>query len=153
MKPLSIALWAVAVIAIVSAVAVIIFFAWTLNLRTDYKETCQEINDVLRVHQEDSYIGQGDTKVLADSAVVNWYDIFLLDANTSVYSRKEAETDEKTIYLQSGECTLSFTGYEDGSSIQVLWITPEERKAFRVRSLTTFYQLEAYYKNYLRKAG
>ena len=90
-------------------------------------------------------------KVRADSAVVNWYDKFLLDGNTGVYSRKEAATDERTIYLESGDCVLSFTGYEDGSSIQVIWDTPEKRSVFRVRALTTFTQLEAYYKNYVRK--
>ena len=142
----------IAAAAICAAVGVTIFFIWTLHIRTDYKDTALEINLVLKDYQDRALIGQGGEYLPATSQVVNWYDIFLLDENTGVYSRKEEPVNDKTIYLVCGENTLSFTGFEDGSAIQVVWDTPDTHKSFRVRSLTTFRQLEAYYSNFRRKS-
>ena len=84
---------------------------------------------------------------------MDYYNKFLLDGNTLVYSRKDAPKTEKTIILELGSDKLSFTGLENGTAIVVHWDSGTEHKVFRVRSQITFSHLEAYFENCKRKAG
>lgn len=151
LKPMSIFFRVIAVIAIGAAIGVTIFFIYTLMLRTDYKETMLEVNDKVVKYEDSAMIRQGGESLPASPAVVNWYDSFLLSSNTVVYSRDAAEQNEKTIWLILGDSSLAFTGVENDSAIHILWCTPGGEKSFRVRSTTSFNQMEAYFKNYKRR--
>ena len=134
-----------------ATIGVVVFFVYTLTLRNDYKETAMQINQAAAAYQERAFIRQGETRIPATADAVNFYDSFLLDGNTAVYSREAAELTEKTIWLEMGDKSLAFTGLEDGSAVYVLWRASAEEKGFRVRSKTTFMQLEAYFQNYARR--
>ena len=63
-----------------------------------------------------------------------------------------AETTEKSIVLQFSDCTLAFTGLEDGYSIGLTWTTPEETRHYRIRSTeVSFVQMNAYMKGYMKR--
>ena len=138
--------------ALIMAMSVGIFFVYTLVLRTIYKNTALEINESFRKEDSVTMI-RGDESLRLPSSDVEYYDMFLLDRNTIVYSRKPVPADEETITLDFGKEQLSFTGADDGSAIAISWKTASAEKHFIVRSSTTFMQLSAYYKNCRRKAN
>ncbi len=153
MKWKSIPFWVIGAAVFVVVIGVCVFFAYTLSLWTEYKETALRINDTILAYQEQSAIRYKEKEAAADSQLLDYYDSFLLAPKTVVYSRKDAETDENTITIVMGKSELSFSGMEDGSAILIHWKTPDEAACYRVRSNTTFMQLKAYCENYLRKVG
>ena len=153
MKTLSL-LKKLAVAAVIAAAAgAVIFLVYTLQLRTDYRETALQVNDAALAGLDNAKISRGDISFEVSREAVDYYNKFLLDAHTLVYSRKGTQENEKTIILKLGEAELSFTGLEDGSAIAVHWDSGAEQKVFRVRSQITFSHLEAYFENCRRKAG
>ncbi len=142
-------------LAIGSCVALIVFFIFTLRLRAEYREVCLEINDtILASAQKDSTICRGGESAPLSAKVTDYYEKFLLDANTAVFNRKVRGITERSIRLCFPDHTLALTGYGDGSEIAVRWETPEGVKCYTVRnSVTTFLQLDAYMENTLLRAG
>ena len=142
-------------LAIGSCVALIVFFIFTLRLRTEYREVCLEINDaILACAQEDNTIRRGGESAPLSTKATDYYDKFLLDADTAVFNRKVRGLTDRSIRLCFPDHTLALTGYGDGSEIAVRWETPEGVKCYTVRnSVTTFMQLDAYMENILRQAG
>ena len=138
-------------IAIAMTLGVVGFFVYTLVLRTDYKETALVINESFRTKSTVT-VRKGNESFSLPESYVEYYNMFLLDGNTVVFSRKAVPATEKTIILDFGKEQLSFTGLEDGTAIAVSWVTPTDEKHYIVRSKTTFMQLSAYYKNCQRKA-
>ena len=135
----------IAAAALISAIGVTIFLIYTLALRTDYKETAIQINDVILANQGRAVIRVGDKEAPADAGVTDYYNKFLLDKNTAVYSRKKAvPSDDTAIVLEFGQYSLSFEKLEDGSATLITWNTPEKQKQFCVRSQLTFRNLQAY---------
>ena len=86
------------------------------------------------------------------SADIEYYDMFLLNQDTVVFSRKAATETDATIRIDFGTERLSFTGIDDGSAIALCWKTPENEKHYMVRSQMTFSQLNAFFINCSRKA-
>lgn len=147
-------LYTIAAAALTAAVGVSAFLIYTMGLRTDYKETALQINDVILASRNRTVLRIGDDEAPADEKLVDYYDRFLLDPYTAVYSRKKAEpVDETKILLEFADSTLSFEKLEDGSAILITWTTPEKQKRFCVRSQQSFMALETYGRNYLKKAG
>lgn len=145
-KKIIIRLAVAAVFIVVACVSA--FFLYTLVLRTDYKDTALEINKYAAQYKENTVISRGDVSGYATSDIVDFYDKFLLDTGTQVYSRESAPVTDETICLRFGDHTLSLTGLEDGSAIQILWTGDKGEKSFRVRSITSFMQLSAYFSNH-----
>lgn len=140
--------------ALIMAAAVIIFFVYVLALRTAYREDAIAFNNML-LQAEKITISSGGDSFEADLLTADYYNKFLLDRNTAVYSRrKRPETDETITITTGGDgARLSFTGFEDGSAIAVRWQdTGSKEKTYMVRSQTTFMQLRAYFRNQLRKS-
>ena len=133
------------------AAAVIVFFVYTLRLRTIYRETAIEVNDAILAANDITLSCGSDTFEIAPAAV-DYYNRFLLHGKTVVYSRKEVPETAQTIIVNISGSTLSFTGIDDGSAIAVKWKTPQDEKHFIVRSQITYMQLKAYFDNYKRKA-
>lgn len=149
-----IVLYSIAAVALISAVGASAFLIYTLALRTDYKETALQINDAILESRDRTVLRIGEMEAPAGIEVVDYYDQFLLDPYTAVYSRKKAvPTDETGIVLEFDRCTLSFEKLEDGSAVLLTWITPEKQKQFCVRSMYSFMSMKAYGENYLKKAG
>ena len=140
------------VIAFIMAVSVGVFFVYTLMLKTGYKDTALEINESFRTDSIVT-IARGDESLSLPVSYAEYYDVFLLDGSTVVFSRKPVLPTEETIRLDFGEEQLSFTGVDDGSAVAICWETPSDEKHYIVRSSTTFMQLSSYYKNLRRKAG
>lgn len=89
-----------------------------------------------------------------DEKTLTYYNQNLLDRNTAVFDRRQAELNEKSILLYLGESRLCFTGLEDGSAINIRWETPGETRSYTVRSsMVTFSQYSAYLSNYVRRLG
>ena len=139
-----------AVVAFAVTASVIIFFIYILVLRTGYRSAALEINDAV-LSESSATISRGDETFPASPGVVDYYNRFLLDKYTIVFSRKAAALTDDSIILDIGKNELSYTGLEDGTAIAVKWKTPEKEKNFVVRSQITFMQLSAYYENYRRK--
>lgn len=151
MKPSSLLAKLIAAAAFAAAAGAIAFTVYVLALRTDYKETALEINDAILAAGKQAAISRGGETFKASGDVTDYYNRFLLDTYTQVYSRKSTQKTDDTITIELGENSLSYTGLEDGTAIGICWETPEKRKDFRVRSLTTFMQLGAFFDNYSRK--
>jgi len=147
------ALYACGFVAIGACVALIIFFISILSLRSEYKKVCLEINDhILATPAEENFILRDEKTYPLSDQVLEYYNMALLGENTVVFNRKECEPTAKSIVLALGDSTLTFTGLEDGSAINVRWVTPEETRNYTLRSSTTsFMQMSAYLSNYLRR--
>ncbi|MBO5998383.1 MAG: hypothetical protein J6P87_01705 [Lachnospiraceae bacterium] len=142
-------------VALASAAALIIYFAFILGLRTAYKEDALEINDALR-GADRIILSSGDTGFEVSLKEAEYYNRFLLDRYTAVYSRKEVKEDDESIVLEFGGCRLSFTNAgKDGTAVALRWHTPgapsAEDRTYLVRTQTTFMQLKAYFKNMLAR--
>ena len=140
------------VIALAAAAAVIGFLVYTLKLRTDFRADAMEINNMF-LKKGIVNVSCGEESFQFPAEDLEYYDKFLLDRNTVVFSRKRVPENENTIVLAFGNEALSFTGLEDGSAIALCWKTPDHEKHYIVRSSLSFMQLSAYYTNCRRKAG
>ena len=141
------------VAAVGMAAAVIAFVIYVLVLRTDYKKTALEINEAFRTTAaENIVVGQGDAELPADAQLTEFYNKFLLYGKTVVFNRKKTEKNENTITFTIKDKQLSLTGVDDGSAIAVHWATPEKEAFYTVRAETTFQQLNAYFRNYKKRA-
>ena len=140
-------------VAIGACAALIAFTVWILALRTEYKKACLEINDKMLASSEDQcFVVKEGKKYPLSMDAKNYYDQVLLEKKAVVYNRKPCEPDEKSIVLQLSDCTLSFTGMEDGTAFNLRWETPDKTRYYSVRSTNyTFTNLNSYLKNYLRK--
>ena len=136
--------------AVLAAAGVLVFFVYTMVLRTEYKETAIEINESILKAASPLISCEGKTYP-ADKGILDYYDRFLLDRNSVVFGKGGPDPSESSIVLTLGEESLSFTGLEDGSAISVCWKTREGTKRYLVRSQTTFMQLSACWKNYARR--
>ena len=146
-------LWCGGVIAIGACLALIAFFVHLLLLRTSYRATCMEINDViLSVPSSECSIGRGDTSCPADDFILDYYDQFLLSYGTLVFNRRSVPATEDTIRLDIGDSQLLITGLEE-NAVNLRWIHHGTEQSYTVRAeVTTFTQLNAYYSNLLRRA-
>ena len=137
--------------ALLITLGVIIFFAYTLILRNDYRAAALNINEAVLAGGDRITVSRGDTTLPADQRIVDYYNRFLLDGNTAVYSRIGAPLTDQSIRLSFPDgSALTFTGLEDGSAIALCWATSQGQKQYRVRSSTTFMQLHAFFSNYQR---
>ena len=140
-------------LAIGICVALIIFFVYTLQLRTEYRQTALEINEYVLAYQEkgSTVTWKGKTYPLSE-ACLDYYNRFLLDAKTVVAGRRSMEPTERSIILSFGGGKLTFTqAHEDGYSTNIRWETPDGVKNYEVASQTTFMQMAAYISNYTRR--
>ena len=78
---------------------VIIFFAYTLILRNDYRAAALNINEAVLAGGDRITVSRGDTTLPADQRIVDYYNRFLLDGNTAVYSRIGAPLTDQSIRL------------------------------------------------------
>lgn len=141
----------ICITAAASGIAVGVFFIYTLILRSNYKKDALAINDAFRFHTT-ATLSRGDLSFPVQSADIEYYDMFLLNQDTVVFSRKAATETDATIRIDFGTERLSFTGIDDGSAIALCWKTPENEKHYIVRSQMTFSQLNAFFINCSRKA-
>ena len=125
--------------------SVLIFFTYTLVLRTDYKSTALEINDAI-LSGCSMTISRGEDTFPATQETADYYNRFLL-LQTDAFSRRSVPVTDKSIILRIGDNELSFTGLEDNSAIAVKWKTAADDKNYIVRSQITFLQLSAYFSN------
>ena len=147
-------LWCGGVIAVGACIALIAFFLHILILRTSYRATCMEVNDViLSVPVSECSIGRGDTSCPVDQGVLDYYDQFLLSYGTLVFNRRSAPATEDTIRLDLGDSQLLVTGLEE-NAVNLRWIHNGTEQSYTVRAeVTTFTQLNAYYSSLLRHAS
>ena len=134
-------------------IALIAFFVYTLSLRTEYRKVCLEINDhILTSPASSNFVLKGGMTYPLSDQILEYYNMALLGDNTVVFNRKECEPTAKSIVLVISECTLTFTGLEDGSAVNVRWDTPEDSRSYTLRSSSvSFMQMSAYMNNYLRR--
>ena len=125
--------------------SVLIFFTYTVVLRTDYKSTALEINDAI-LSGCNMTISRGEDTFPATQETADYYNRFLL-LQTDAFSRRSVPVTDKSIILRIGDNELSFTGLEDNSAIAVKWKTAADDKNYIVRSQITFLQLSAYFSN------
>ena len=125
--------------------SVLIFFTYTLVLRTDYKSTALEINDAI-LSGCNMTISRGEDTFPATQETADYYNRFVL-LQTDAFSRRSVPVTDKSIILRIGDNELSFTGLEDNSAIAVKWKTAADDKNYIVRSQITFLQLNAYFSN------
>lgn len=140
-------------LAIGICVALIVFIIWVMVLRTEYKQTCLKINDCILASTEDQrFILKDGERYPLSFEVLEYYNQYLLDKKSIVFSRKAVEPTDKSIVLRFSDNTLTFAEIEDGTAVHLIWETPSETKHYKVRNENyTFRSLNSYMKNYLRK--
>ena len=113
----------------------ILFFIYILVLRTEYRAACLEINDaVLATDPGEVYVERGGEQWPMSHDALEYYNMRLLDEYVIVYNRANKELTDESIIIRLGDSTLSFTGYEDGTAINIHWETPFGLKTYTVRS-------------------
>ena len=147
--PVSILLGAIAIAAAVSVGAFIIY---TLMLRSSFKADALRINEAFRTHPVVT-MSKEDVSFQHQTSDIEYYNMFLLDGSTTVFSRKPIPETDDTILLDFGQEKLSFTGVGDGSAIAVCWTAPGEEKHYIVRSQITFSQLNSFFTNCFHQTG
>ena len=143
-------------IAVGASLALIIWFISILRLRTEYREFCLEVNDVILATDSDQRrIRRGEEEYPLSSEAMNYYDQLLLASGVTVVSREEVEPNNRSIVLILGENRLTFTNVEkDGSLINLRWEAPGETRSYHVRSSqTSFMSIASYFSNYARRVG
>lgn len=130
----------------------IVFFIWILVLRTEYRAACLEINDTILATDIADITVQRDGKTWPTTVkLVDYYNMGLLADGVQVFNRANLPLSEKSIILHIGENDLSFTGYDNGTAINIHWATPRGLKTYTVRcNSTSFMQYTAYLSNYVR---
>ena len=134
--------------------ALIAWFASILRLRTEYREFCLEINDViLSTPATERFIRQGDKELPLSMEALDYYNMLLLSDTVVVISREDAEPKDSSVRIRLGEDQLIYTSVEkDGSLIALRWETPEGTRSYFVRSgQVSFMSMSAYFKNYARR--
>lgn len=142
-------------IAIGVCVALIAWFVSILRLRTEYREFCLDVNDViLATPAKERFIQQGDVKLPLSMNDLDYYNMLLLDSTVVVISREDAEPKDSSIRISLGDNSLIYTSVEkDGSLIALRWETPEGTRSYFIRSgQVSFMAMSAYFKNLARKA-
>ena len=139
-------------IAGAAALSVGVFIIYTLMLRSSFKADALKINEAFRTHPVVT-MSKGDISFQHPTSDVEYYNMFLLDGNTTVFGRKRVPETDDTILLDFGQEKLSFTGMGDGSAIAVCWTAPGEEKHYIVRSQMTFSQLNSFFTNCFHQAG
>ncbi len=142
-------------VALVSAVALIVYFTLILSLRTAYRKDALEINSAL-LSADSIVLSNGDERFEVSLKEAEYYNRFLLDRNTAVFSRKEKAEDDSTIVLEFSGCRLSYTKADrDGTAIAIRWHEPglpsAKDRTYLIRTQTTYMQLKAYFKNMLAR--
>ena len=150
-RPGTVLFYALSCLALAMTLAVGGFFVYTLALRTSYRAMALEINDAFLVGTSVT-VARGEDSFPVTPESAEYYNEFLLDRNTAVFSRKRTEPDDASISLILDGGQLTFTGVDDGTAIAVRWSSPEKEENYIVRSQYTFTQLSAYYSNLKRKA-
>ena len=143
------------IIAVGAAVALIVWFVSILRLRTEYREFCLDVNEViLATPAKDRCIQQGDKSYPLSMSDLDYYNMLLLDRNVVVISREDAEPTDSSIRIILGDKSLIFTNVEkDGSLIALRLETPEGTRSYFVRSgQVSFMSMSAYFKNLARRA-
>ncbi len=141
-------------IAVGACVALIAWFVSILRLRTEYREFCLGVNEViLATPAKARFIRQGDKELPLSMDALDYYNMLLLDGSVTVISREDAEPKDSSIRILLGEDQLIFTNVEkDGSLIALRWETPEGSRSYFVRSgQVSFMSMSAYFKNYARR--
>ena len=141
--------------AILVCVALIAFFIHALHLRTEYRAFCLEVNDAILASygQDDRTISEGDKSCPLDNIGLNYYDQIFLDAKTVAYSRRSFEANDRSLILSFSGSRLILRELQDGYWIGIRWETPEGTRCYRIASANySFMQMEAYFKNALRRA-
>ena len=135
-----------------TCLALIEIIIWALELRTEYRNFCFEINDVILASaSEGRSISRGSASWPLDEKTLSYYEQNMLGRNTLVFNRKLAPLDDRSIILNLGPGQLCFTGQEDDSAINIRWETPDQIRSYTVRSSdVTFRQFSAYLSNYIR---
>lgn len=142
-------------IALGSCVALILWFASILRLRTEYRAFCLEVNDViLATPAKERFIQQGGKSFSLSMDDLDYYNMLLLDSNVTVISREDAEPTDSSIRILLGDKSLIYTNVEkDGSLISLRWETSEGTRSYFVRSgQVSFMAMNAYFKNIARRA-
>ena len=144
-------LYAFGALAVTIALGMIVFMVHTLRLRTEYRDFCLEINNaVLTSPKQRNTVTRGDETAPLSFTALNYYDQFLLDTGTLVYSRKSAEPTEKSIVISMKGGTLFFIPL-DQETICLRWDTPSGTRSYRVRAgYITFADLHSYLTIYLQ---
>ena len=141
----------VCVAAFAAVIAVSVFLIYTLMLRSSYKADALEINEAFCTHTA-AVLSRGDLSFQVKPTDIEYYDKFLLDRNTAVFSRKAVPETDDTIRIDFGSEKLSLTGIDDGSAIALCWNSRGKEKHYIVRSQITIFQLNSAFENYHRKA-
>ena len=138
-------------LAVMIALGMIVFMVHTLRLRTEYRQFCLEVNDaVLASSMRQNTVSRGDETAPLSFTALNYYDQFLLDAGTLVYSRKSAEPTEKSIVISIKGGTLSFIPLDE-ETVCLRWDTSSGTSSYRVRAgYITFVDLNSYLTIYLQ---
>ena len=90
--------------ALAMALGVGIFFIYTLVLRTEYKNAALDMNEPFRQSASVTLL-RGDESFSVPTDQVEYYNTFLLDQNTTVFSKKQVPETEGTITLEPSEGT------------------------------------------------
>ena len=150
---ISLALYLCGGVAIGVCLALIVYMVYVLQLRTEYRATCLEINDAILAAGEEASIERDGAVWPLDQTTLDYYNMRLLDEGTVVYNRRAAALNARSIIIHLGDDRLSFTGLEDGSAINIRWETSGKTRYYTVRSSVSFMQLTAYLSNYIRKTA
>ena len=143
-------LYAAGTLAVGAAIALIVYFVYILNLRTEYRAVCLEINDCVLAsrRRSDNRIEKGEKSCPLPDSALDYYNQFLLDGKTVVYSRKSFSPDEKCLILYFSGCRLVLREMRDGFDIGVRWETPEKTVCYTVACGNySFPQLNSYFTN------
>ncbi len=148
-------LFACAAAAILIGVALIVFFVHTVRLRNEFRMTRIRINEVMCASDlERCTLQCGDETLPLTQPSLTYYNMYLNSPYTLVYNRRRAPQTEQTITLRLQGGTLSLTGLEDGTAVNVCWESGGKTLSYTVRNeAQTFTQLTAYFKTCRSGAG
>ena len=122
--------------------SVLIFFTYTLVLRTDYKSTALEINDAI-LSGCNMTISRGEDTFPATQETADYYNRFLL-LQTDAFSRRSVPVTDKSIILRIGdrEITRAMDLYAQTHGDRGLAFLPGKRRKIRRRSITSWLDRE-----------
>lgn len=133
------------------SLALILFFIYILVLRTEYRSACLEINDViLATDQSELTVERGGEVWPLSQNALEYYNMRLLGEQVIVYNRANRDLTDESIIIHLGDNALSFTGWGDGTAINIHWETPRGLKTYTVRSsLIPFWKDSLYLTRYI----
>ena len=138
-------------LAFAICLALILFFIYILVLRTEYRAACLEINDtILATEPGEVTVERGGEQWPLSHDALEYFNMRLLEEQVIVYNRANKELTDESIIIHLGDSTLSFTGYEDGTCINIHWKTPRGLKTYSVRSsVVPFWKDSVYLTTYI----